>query len=95
VAIITSSQQVAIGLGFLLPFCSMAKRPHYLKVLGENIRSAREKAKWSQEQLAEKAQLNRNYIGEIERAEKRSSLEALRRIAKALGVPMVRLFRGL
>ncbi len=73
----------------------MASRPHYLKVLGENIRAAREKARWSQEKLAEKAQLNRNYIGEIERAEKRSSLEAVWKIAKALNVPLTRLFRGL
>ena len=73
----------------------MASRPRYLKILGENIRTAREKVKWSQEKLAEKAQLNRNYIGEIERAEKRSSLEALWKIAKALNIPMGRLFRGL
>lgn len=73
----------------------MASRPQYLKVLGENIRAAREKAKWSQEKLAEKAQLNRNYIGEIERAEKRISLEALWKIAKALNVPLTRLVRGL
>jgi transcriptional regulator with XRE-family HTH domain len=40
----------------------------------------------SQEKLAEKADLNRNYIGEIERAEKNITLETLERIAKALGV---------
>lgn len=40
----------------------------------------------SQEKLAEKADLNRNYIGEIERAEKKITLETLWKIAKALGV---------
>ena len=40
----------------------------------------------SQEKLAEKADLNRNYIGEIERAEKKITLETLERIAKALSV---------
>jgi transcriptional regulator with XRE-family HTH domain len=38
----------------------------------------------SQEQLAEKADLTRNYIGDIERAEKKITLETLARIAKAL-----------
>jgi transcriptional regulator with XRE-family HTH domain len=40
----------------------------------------------SQEKLAEKADLTRNYIGQIERAEKRIHLETLAKIAKALGV---------
>ncbi len=40
----------------------------------------------SQEKLAEKANLSRNYIGEIERAEKKITLETLQQIAKALGV---------
>ena len=40
----------------------------------------------SQEKLAEKANLTRNYIGQIERAEKRIHLETLAKIAKALGI---------
>jgi transcriptional regulator with XRE-family HTH domain len=42
------------------------------------------KARLSQEQLAEKADLTRNYIGDIERAEKKITLETLAKIAKAL-----------
>ena len=56
------------------------------KVLGETIRAKRIKAGLSQEQLAEKAQLARNYIGNIERAEYKVTVETLARIAKALGV---------
>jgi transcriptional regulator with XRE-family HTH domain len=56
------------------------------KILGERIRAERKKARMSQEKLAEKADLNRNYIGEIERAEKKITLETLWKIAKALGV---------
>lgn len=40
----------------------------------------------SQEKLAEKADLNRNYVGEVERADKNITLETLEKIAKALGV---------
>lgn len=56
------------------------------KVLGETIRAARIKAGLSQEKLAEKADLARNYIGNIERAEYKVTVETLARIAKALGV---------
>jgi transcriptional regulator with XRE-family HTH domain len=54
------------------------------RVLGEAIRARRKKARLSQEQLAEKADLTRNYIGDIERAEKKITLETLAKIAKVL-----------
>ena len=56
------------------------------RILGERIRNERKKANLSQEKLAEKADLNRNYIGEIERAEKKITIETLWRIAKALNL---------
>jgi len=56
------------------------------RILGERIRTERKKAELSQEQLAEKADLNRNYIGEIERAEKKITIETLGKIAKALNL---------
>lgn len=73
-----------------------AVRPQKLyKALGETIRSERKKAGLSQERLAEKADLNRNYIGEIERAEKKITLETLWKIAKVLGVRLRDLVAGL
>ena len=54
------------------------------RVLGEAIRAERRKARLSQERLAEKVNLTRNYIGNIERAENKVTLEALAKIAKAL-----------
>jgi len=54
------------------------------RVLGEAVRAKRKKARLSQEQLAEKADLTRNYIGDIERAEKKITLETLAKLAKAL-----------
>jgi transcriptional regulator with XRE-family HTH domain len=52
------------------------------RTVGETIRAERRKVRWSQEKLSEKADLNRNYIGEIERAEKKITLETLEKIAK-------------
>lgn len=42
------------------------------RLLGEAIRQGRQKAGLSQEELAEKVNLTRNYIGMIERAEKKN-----------------------
>lgn len=54
--------------------------------LGKTIRHERLRAGFSQEKLAEKANLTRNYIGQIERAEKRIHFETLAQIAKALKI---------
>ena len=56
------------------------------KSLGQAIRNYRKKAKLTQEQLGERADLNPKYIGEVERAEKTISVDALSRVAKALKV---------
>lgn len=40
----------------------------------------------SQEMLAEKANLHRNYVGEIERGEKAATIDTLLKIAKAFGI---------
>jgi transcriptional regulator with XRE-family HTH domain len=59
------------------------------------IRAERLKAGWTQEQLAEKASMARNYIGNVERAEYKITLEALARIAKALKLTVHDLTRGI
>ena len=64
------------------------------RVVGENVRAERKRAGFSQEKLAEKAGLTRNYIGDIERAEKNVSLEALAKIARALRCRIGDLVRG-
>ena len=72
----------------------MVKFPKYRKILGENIRANRQRLKWSQEKLAEKSDLHRNYIGDIERGEENVSVDALKRIAAALKVQLSDLVRG-
>jgi transcriptional regulator with XRE-family HTH domain len=46
----------------------------------------------SQEELADKANLHRTYIGMIERAEKNITLINIEKIAKALNVDIKKLF---
>jgi transcriptional regulator with XRE-family HTH domain len=55
------------------------------------IRRRREAAGISQEELADRASLHRTYISLVERARRNLSVDALDRIAVALGVPASRL----
>ena len=64
-------------------------------MLGEAIRTARKAVGFSQEKLAEKADLHPNYIGEVERAEKTISVDALVRVAKALKVKLAELVQDI
>jgi len=50
---------------------------------GQVIRHEREQHDWSQETLAEKANLNRSYLGELERGEVVASLNTLVKLATA------------
>ena len=51
---------------------------------GRAVREARSSAGWSQERLAEVADLNRSYLGEIERGEVTPSLITVGKLATAL-----------
>lgn len=64
-------------------------------IVGQRIRKLREKKGWSQEKLAEHADLDRTYIGRIERGEKNIGLENLVRIVKTLGTTAATLLRDL
>jgi len=71
----------------------MAAQFSHRKALGKAIRLYRKKAKMTQEQLGEAANLNPKYIGEVERMRKTISLDALARIAEALKVRLRDLVR--
>ncbi|HEX5361896.1 MAG TPA: helix-turn-helix transcriptional regulator [Fluviicoccus sp.] len=58
---------------------------------GRTVRQAREQQGYSQEQLAEIANLNRSYLGEIERGVVIPSLATLEKLALALGESLSRL----
>ena len=59
---------------------------------GITIRRLREEQGWSQECLAERADLNRSYVGEIERGKVIASLVTLEKLALALGLSLSSLF---
>lgn len=58
---------------------------------GQVIRAARRRRRWSQEQLAQAADLNRSYLGEIERGVVSPSLATMGKLALALGAPIAAL----
>ena len=53
---------------------------------GRVVRDARIHRGWSQEALAEVANLNRSYLGEIERGEVTASLATAQKLADALSL---------
>jgi transcriptional regulator with XRE-family HTH domain len=58
---------------------------------GKSVRKVREEKSWTQEELADNANLHRTYIGMIERAEKNITLINIKKIADALNVPINKL----
>ena len=73
----------------------MGSLPKHRRILGENIRVSRKRAHLSQEKLAEKADLNPNYISDVERGKENISVDALVRIARALNVPLAEFIHGI
>ena len=54
-----------------------------------NLRCARLALGLSQEELAARASLHRNYIGSVERNEKNISIDSMERLADVLGVDVI------
>lgn len=68
-------------------------RKSLIELAARRVRARRLDLNWSQEQLAEAADLHRTYVGAIERGEKNMTLTTLQRVAKALGVAPAELLR--
>lgn len=66
----------------------MDKNDQVLKNFGDKVRQLRRLKNLSQENLADKANLHRTYIGMIERAEKNITLINIEKIANALEVKL-------
>ncbi|MBI4387003.1 MAG: helix-turn-helix transcriptional regulator [Elusimicrobia bacterium] len=60
--------------------------PDIYQRLGQRVRQERLRLGWTQEELAEKADLHAAYIGQIERTQKKVSLATVDRLATALEV---------
>jgi len=61
----------------------MPAKGKLIRIVAENIRSLREAAGLSQEDLAARAGLHRTYVGSVERGERNVSLENIERLARA------------
>jgi transcriptional regulator with XRE-family HTH domain len=69
--------------------------PQHRRVLGEAIRNRRKALQYSQEKLAEKADLTPAYLSDVERGVETISVDRLVRITKALNVPLADLVQGI
>lgn len=61
---------------------------------GEHVRSKRIQLGLSQEELADKAGLDRTYVGGIERGRRNVSLLNIKKLADALGIAVGDLFKN-
>jgi transcriptional regulator with XRE-family HTH domain len=65
----------------------VAKRKDLLlRSLGARVRQCREHKDWTQEELAERAELDRSYIAGIEAGLRNPSIKAVSKIARGLGL---------
>lgn len=58
------------------------------EVFAENLRQTRLAKGWSQMVLAEAAGLHFTYVSSVEGAKRNVSIDAMERLAKAVGVPL-------
>lgn len=69
------------------------RRATVLARFGKTLRELRTERGLSQDELAARAGLDRNYIGMIERGERNPAIVNVVKIAEALDVPPAELFR--
>lgn len=67
----------------------------HLQILGYRIRKRRQSFSWSQEHLAEIAQIDRSYIGGVERGERNLTFTLLCKICLALNCDVANLTKDI
>ena len=73
----------------------MAKRKdQLLRSVGARVRHCREKRQWTQEDLAERAELDRSYIAGIEAGLRNPSIKAVAKIARGLDLTLSELLQS-
>jgi transcriptional regulator with XRE-family HTH domain len=65
------------------------------KKFGKRLRALREERGWSQEEFADLAGLHRTYVSAVEQGIRNPTLSVLERLAKALGVWIEEIAKGL
>jgi transcriptional regulator with XRE-family HTH domain len=71
------------------------KERAFLRDLGDRVRDRRIELKLTQQQLGDKCELHRTFVGSVERGERNISILNLRQIAVALRVRVADLLAGL
>nr|WP_276978497.1 helix-turn-helix transcriptional regulator [Ferrimicrobium acidiphilum] len=66
-----------------------------LATLGRRIRQKRKALQWTQEDLADKAEIDRSYIGGVERGERNLTFSVLCQVCTALGCDVAELTEGI
>jgi transcriptional regulator with XRE-family HTH domain len=69
------------------------KRVPLQVAFGRAVRRRRKTRKISQERLAELSDINRTYMGDVERGERNLALKNMAKIARALGLRLSQLIR--
>ena len=73
---------------------SCVRKDQNLVALGREVRRLRDARGLSQEELAERSRLHRNYIGGIERGERNVGIRALFQLARGLALHPSEVLRG-
>ncbi len=73
----------------------MGKRADILERFGQRVRELRKEQGYSQESFAAACELDRTYIGGIERGERNVALRNIESIAQTLGITLAELMEGL
>jgi transcriptional regulator with XRE-family HTH domain len=69
--------------------------PDLKNIVGDRIKRLRVQNSWNQEELAHRADMNRTYIGQIERGESSATVDVLEKITAALNITVEELFKDL
>ncbi len=72
----------------------MAKQADILERFGERVRELRKEQGYSQEAFAYACELDRTYVGGIERGERNLALRNIEKIAETLRITIAELFDG-
>jgi transcriptional regulator with XRE-family HTH domain len=78
-----------------IPMARMGKRADILVRFGQRVRELRKEQGYSQENFAAACNLDRTYIGGIERGERNLALRNIDAIADTLGMTLAELMEGL
>ena len=66
-----------------------------LEAFGQRVRELRKEQEWSQEEFADVVELDRTYIGGIERGERNLALRNIQKIAETFGLTIAELTEGI